>query len=112
MVGGFDAGDPIANLWIVPADVARKLGLGAGGTDDQHFACVADGLHHLRKKFLVRRGMAAADRAGLVMQMARGQMRMQDDLVVARQPDMKDAGLRVVDPDDRVKMGGHAFFLP
>jgi hypothetical protein len=36
-------------------------------------------------------------------------MRMQDDLIVARQADVENLGLRMIDPDDGVEMGGHAF---
>jgi hypothetical protein len=39
--------------------------------------------------------------------MSRGHVRMQDNLVLARQADVEDLGLRMVDPDDRMEMGRH-----
>jgi hypothetical protein len=33
---------------------------------------------------------------------------MQDNLVVARQADVKNLGLRMIDPDDGVEVGRHA----
>jgi hypothetical protein len=51
--------------------------------------------------------MAAADRVGLVMDVARLQMRMQVDLVGAGQSDVEYLGLFMIDPDDRVEVGLH-----
>jgi hypothetical protein len=39
-------------------------------------------------------------------------MRMQDNLVVARQTDVKNLGLRMIDPDDGVEVGRHGFVPP
>ena len=38
-------------------------------------------------------------------------MRMQDGFVFARQADMKNLGLRMIDPNDRMEVAGHVGVL-
>src|SRR4030081_1841166 len=53
VVGSFDCNDAIADMRVLFAEVLGKLRLRVGGADDQDFAGIADGVHHLCKKLLV-----------------------------------------------------------
>jgi len=88
-----------------------ELDPGRGRADDQKFAGIADSFHHLFKKVLIGRGMTVADRVGLVVKVPGGYVRVQDELIVAREPDMEYLGLQMIDPDDRVKMEHVAVLL-
>jgi hypothetical protein len=45
------------------------------------------------------------------MKVPRGQAWMQNNLVFAQEPEVEYPSLRMVDPDDRVEVGGHACVL-
>jgi hypothetical protein len=60
------------------------------------------------KEILVFRRVAAADAVGLVMNMARRVVGVQDEAVDVRNVEMKDARFAVVDPNNRVVVAGHA----
>jgi len=66
VVGSFNRNDTIADFRVLFAQIFGEFCLRAGGSNDQDFAGIADGVHHLREKFLVGRGIPAADRVGLV----------------------------------------------
>ena len=51
--------------------------------------------------------MSAAHGVGLMVKVSRGQVGMQNNLVLTRQADMEYLGLGMVDPDDRVEVGWH-----
>jgi hypothetical protein len=53
--------------------------------------------------------MTAANRVGLVVKVFRGQMRMHNGLVLTGQADVKNLGLGMIDPNDRVEVGRHVF---
>lgn len=93
MIGGLDRNDAFTDSRVVFAQIFGKFRLGAGWANDQDFAGIADGVHDLRKEFLVEPGMTAANRIGLVVKVSRRQMGMQSDLVGTRQADMEDLGL-------------------
>jgi hypothetical protein len=110
MIGSFHRNDTLTGFWVLLTQILGKLCLRAGRANDQDFAGIADGVHHLRKKFLVEPGVTAAYRFGFVVKVSRGQLRMQSNFVFARQADVEDLGLRMVDPDDRME-GRHVFSL-
>src|SRR5579859_8624 len=110
VIGSLDRNDAVADLRILFANELCEVRLGAGRTDDEDFAGVADGVHGLRQKFLVKADMAAADRIGFVVEVPCRHVRMQHKLVGARQTDVKNLGLGMIDPDDRVEMVRHALF--
>jgi hypothetical protein len=83
VVGSFHRDDALGDLRVLLSEKFGQFGFRAGRTDDHDFAGVAQGTRHLREKLLVGCGVAAADRVGLVMKVSRGEMRMQDDLIVA-----------------------------
>ena len=107
VVGSFDRNDAIADFRVLFAEIFGEFCLGAGRSNDQDCAGKADGVHHLREKLLVGRGMPAADRVGLVVKVFRGHVWMHNDFVFAGQADMEYLGLRMVDPDDRMEMCCH-----
>jgi hypothetical protein len=107
MVGGFNRNYSTADLRIVFANIFGEFGFRTRRSEDQDFAGVADGVQHLFQEFLAFMGMAAADRIGLVMNMPRRHVGMQDHLIKAGKAAVEDPGLQVVDPDDRVKMMLH-----
>jgi hypothetical protein len=83
VVGGFDGNDAIADFRVLFAEIFGEFRLGAGRANDKDFAGIADGVHHLRKKLLVESNMTAPGRVRLVVNVFRGQVWMQDDLVFA-----------------------------
>ena len=108
MIRRFHGNDTVADFRIMITKIFGKFRLRGGRTDDQDLARIADSVHHLRQELRVRRRVAAADGVGLVMKVPRRQMRVQHNLVGAREPDVEDPSLRMVDPDDRAKVGRHA----
>jgi hypothetical protein len=104
MVGGFNRNYSIADLRIMFANVFGEFDFSAGRSEDQDFAGIADGVQHLFQEFLAFMDMAAADRIGLVMNMPRWQVGVQDDFIETGKTEVEDPGLQMVDPDDRVKM--------
>jgi hypothetical protein len=60
------------------------------------------------KEILVFRRVAAADAVGLVMNVARRVVGVQDEAIDVRNVEMKDAGFAVVDPNNCVVVAGHA----
>lgn len=107
MIGRFHRDDAIGGLRVLVAEIFGKLGLGTGRADNKDFTGAADGVHHLPKKLPIQSDMTAADRIGLVVEVPRRHVRMQDDLVGAGQADVENFGLRMVDPDDRMKVRRH-----
>src|SRR6202166_28442 len=59
------------------------------------------------KKLLVEPDMTPVYRVGFRVKVPRAQVRMQSDLVWARQADVEYLGLRMVDPNDRMKVRRH-----
>ena len=60
------------------------------------------------KKFMIRGGVSAADRIGLVMDVLGRMLWMDDEPLDIGRTEMKNTSLPVVDPDDGVvMMGGH-----
>jgi hypothetical protein len=111
MVGSFDRNDTFADFWVLVAEIFGKFRLRVGGANNQDFAGIGDDVHHLRKKLLVQAGMTAADRIGLMVDVPRREVRMQGNLVFARQADVKNLSLRMVDPNDGVEVSGHGSTL-
>jgi len=107
MVGRLDGDDSLGDLGRMRADVIGKLRLGAGRADDQDFAGIGERLGDLGIKPFLGRGVTAAHRAGLVMNVPCRQMRMQRGFVRAAETDMEDLRLRMVDPNHGVKMSWH-----
>jgi hypothetical protein len=111
MVGGIDRNNAIPDLRVLVAQIPGKLRLCAGRADDQDLAGVADGIHHLRKKLLVEPDMPATYRVSLVVDVPPRLVWEHGNFVIAGQTNMKDLGLRMVDPDDRVEMDRHVRVL-
>src|ERR1035437_1221092 len=84
MIGSFHGNDAVTAGWVSFAQIFGEFCLRAGWANDEDFAGIADGVHHLAKKLLVQPGMTAAYRVGLMVKESRGQLRMQGNLVVAR----------------------------
>jgi len=61
MVGGFNRNDSTADLRIVFANIFGEFDFGAGRSEDQDCAGIADGLQHLFQEFLAFMDKAAAD---------------------------------------------------
>jgi hypothetical protein len=103
MIGGFGRNYSTTDLRIMFANIFGEFDFGAGRSEDQNFAGIADGVQHLFKKYIAFMNMAAADRIGLVMNIPRPQVRVQDDLVKAGETKVEDSGLQMLDPDDSVR---------
>ena len=71
MVDRLDPGQTLDQLRVVAMDVLHQLGLGVGRAGDQHRPGIGDGDGDLMEKVPILRGVAAADRIGLVMDMER-----------------------------------------
>ena len=75
MIGSFHGNDAAADGWVSLAQIFGEFCLRAGRANDEDFAGIADGVHHLAKKLLVQPGMTAAYRVGLMVKVSRGQVR-------------------------------------
>ena len=104
MVDGFHAGDDLHQLRVVVVDVLDELGLGVGRPGDEHGAGVRNRLRDPVEESLVFRGVSAADRIGLVMDVLGRVVRVQHQFGDVGRVEMKHAGLAVVDPHDGVKV--------
>lgn len=111
MIRRFHGDDAIADFRFMATKIFDKFGLRQRRANDQDLGRIADSIHYLPQKLDVRRRVAAADRGGFVIKLPRWQLRMQHHLVLAQEPDVKDASLGMVDPNDRVEVGGHAHVL-
>jgi hypothetical protein len=107
VVGGFNRNYSTADLRIMLANIFGEFDFRAGRSEDQDLAGIADGVEHLFQEFFAFMDMAAANRIGLVMNMSRRHVRVQDHLIEAGKAEVKDPGLQVVDPNDCVKMMLH-----
>ena len=107
MVGGFNRDNSTADCRIALANIFCEFDFSAGRSEDQDFSGIADGVQGLFEEFLAFMDMAAADRVGLVMNMPRRHVGMQDDFIEAGKAEVEDPSLQVIDPDDRVKMVLH-----
>jgi len=100
VVGSFDGNDAIADFRVLFAEIFGEFRLGAGRANDKDFAGIADGVHHLRKKFLVKSGMTAADRVGLVMNVLGRMVGMQNQSFDICRIEMEHAGFTMINPDN------------
>ena len=107
MIDRFHAGNGFHLARLVLMNVLDQLGLGVGRAGDENGIGVGERFGDGVKILMIRGGMSAADRIGLVMNMPRRHVGMKDDLIEAGKTEMEDPGLQMVDPDDRVKMMLH-----
>jgi hypothetical protein len=83
MIGSFDGNDVVTDFRVLLAEIFGEFRLRAGRANDQDFAGIADGVHHLPKKLLVESNMTAPCRVGFVVKVFRGHVGMQDNFVFA-----------------------------
>jgi len=108
MIDGFDSDDDPHQLGIMLADVLDQLGLGVGRAGDENRVGFGEGFRDGMKIFMIRGGVPAADRIGLVMDVLGRMLRTDDEPFDIGPAEMKNARLSMVDPDDGVvMMGGH-----
>jgi len=72
VIGSFDRDDAIADFRVLFAEILGEFRLRAGRANNQDFAGIVDGVHHLRKKLLVESNMTAPDRVRLVVKVFGG----------------------------------------
>ena len=88
MVRGLHRNNSPGDIGRVLADVIGKFRLRARGPDDEDFAGIGHGPGHLGIERLVRCGMTASGRVGLMVKVPRRQMGVQRNLVGASEPEM------------------------
>ena len=81
MIDGFDASDQLHQFRIMLVNVLHEFGLGIARAGDQHRAGIGDRLDDGVQEVLVGRGVAAADRVGLVMDVLGRIIRMQNQFI-------------------------------
>jgi hypothetical protein len=101
MVRGFNGDYSTTDLRIIFSNILGEFDFGAGRSKDQNLAGIADCVQHPFKEFLAFLGVAAADRVGLVMNMPRRHVGMQDDLIEAGKSRGGRPEPAVIDPGDR-----------
>jgi hypothetical protein len=95
MVGGFNRNYSTAGLRIMFANIFSEFDFSAGWSEDQNFAGIADGVQYMFQEFSAFMDMAAADRIGLVMNMPRWQVGVQDDFIETGKAEVEDPGLQM-----------------
>ena len=111
VVDSLDACNLGAQCGHMALDMLDELGLRTCRSRDEYGSCVGDGLRYPLKEFVILGGVAAANCVGLVVDMKGWVVGTEYEAIDLRHVEMKDAGFVVVDPDDRVKVGGHMGFL-
>ena len=106
MVDGFHADDDLHQLRGVLVDVLDQFGLGVGWPGNQNRSSVGDRLSDCPEEVLIFRGVTRTDGVRLVVNVPGRMIRMNHKLFDVGRAEMKDAGLMVVDPNDRVKVMG------
>jgi len=107
MVDGLDCGNPSPELRRAAFDVLEQLGLGVGRSRDQDYAGIANRCGNAFEELLIFRCVSAADDTGFVVQMTGRTIRVHRNSVGLCRIEMKDAGLTMVNPDDRMIVGCH-----
>jgi hypothetical protein len=91
---------------LMALDVLEQFVLGIGWSADQHRTGSADGLHDLVEEMLILGAVAAADRMGLVMDVAARLLGVYHGALGVIGIEMEHPRLVVIDPDYCVKMLG------
>jgi hypothetical protein len=108
MIDRFDAGNGFHLAWFVLMNVLDQLGLGVRGAGDENGIGVGERFGNGVKILIIRGGVSAPDRIGLVMDVVGRMLWMNDEPFDIGPAEMKNARLSMVDPDDGVvMMGGH-----
>ena len=107
MINRFNCGDAFGNLGVMRCEVMHQFSFGVGRAGDENGATARQGVGHLVEVGDIRGLMAAADGVGLVVNMLRGMIRMDDQLFNIIFAEIKNLGFAVINPDDGVKMFGH-----
>lgn len=104
MIESFDALDLGFERRGMLADMVYEHRLFVRGTGDENGTCVSDCIRDVLKKGLIFARMSAADGVRLVMDVADGILRMNDDRIGLGCVEVKDTGFVVIDPNDGVEM--------
>ena len=104
VIDAFNPDDLLRQLRIVLADMFDQCRLGVGRTGDEDRARIGDRLGDRVKKGLIFRGVPAADRIGLVMNVLGGIVGVLHQLLDIGRVEMEYARLAMIDPDDGVMM--------
>ena len=107
MIDRFDADDLLDEFRIVMVDVLDQFGLGVCRTGNENELSVFHRVGDVVQEFLVFGGMSASDGIGLVMNMLYRIVWLDDDPIGFRRVEVENARFVMIDPDDRVGMGGH-----
>ena len=102
VVDRLDARNLGLQRWRMLFDVLDQFRLGIGWPRDEHGACIGDGLGHVLQEGVVLRRVATSDAVGLVVNMARRMIGLEDQTIDLGLIEMKDPGFMMVDPDDGV----------
>jgi hypothetical protein len=108
MVDRLNSSQPFDQLWVMSMHVFHQFGLGIGWSSGEHLAGIGDGDGNLMEEILILRGVTAADRIRLVMDMAGWIVGVQNKTVDVIGVEMKYPCLAMIDPDDCMIMCGHA----
>jgi hypothetical protein len=107
MIDGLDTRNDVHQSGIVVVDMFNEFSLRVRWAGNENGAHARHRLDDLMKKVLVLRCMSAADAIRFVMDMPGRVLGMQDQPIDVIAPKLKYAGLKVVDPDDRVVVTSH-----
>jgi hypothetical protein len=111
MVDRLHGHDELHQLGIVVVDMFHQFRLCVRWPGNENRTRVGYRMGNAVEKILILCGVPAADGIRLVMDMASRVIRTQDQSVRFQTPDMKHAGLMVIDPDDGMIIMGHVLFL-
>jgi hypothetical protein len=107
MIETFNPNDLCHQLRVMPRDMLDQLVLGLSGAGNEHRASVVNSLCYVLEITGIDSRVTATDGVGLMMDMARRIVGVNDEPVSFGDIEMKNPGFEVVDPDDRMIVTGH-----
>ena len=106
MIDCLDPDNAMGDVGMTARHMRGHFRFGAGRTRDQDRLCIGDCLRDLLEELLVQ-GRATADRVGLVVDVSRWIVWMEDHVIDLGRVEIEDLCFSVINPDNRVIMAGH-----
>ena len=104
MIDGFDAGDDLHQSRRVLVDVLDQRVFGIAGPGNQNRAAVGDRSDDGLQEVAILRGVPAAQRVRLMVNVPRRMIRVQHQPFDVGRTEVEYAGFMVIDPNDRMKV--------
>ena len=110
MIDRLDTDNATGDVGIMARYMRGQFRFGAGRTSDQDRLCIGDRLRDLLEEFVVQGRIATANRVGLVVDVARWIVWMEDHAIDLGRIEIEDLCFSMINPDNRVIMDGHGVY--